>query len=464
MNKVKYEAISFSQFRVNFFCVGIIASLLIAIAAPLVVSAYTYLCQSPNYGFSCVSASGYAGQPTWGYPVDGNGHNCTNYAAYRLSQNGASNPGNLGHAKDWDNNASAKGFIVNNAPVVGSVAQWEAYAGVASGNGHVAYVESVTSTYIDVSEDNYGGTTAKVRYYIGQSDWPSHFIHITTSGTFTAGFQTAFNSGTLWLHGTTVTTNTGLGMAAGTSPSIAKLTNGNHVVAFQANTGNLWLYGASIGTIDTGYGMKTGTSPSVTALPNGGYQVAFQANTGTLWVHGTAGTSNTGLGMVAGTSPSITTLSNGSYQVAFNSGNLWLYGSVTSNTGFGMMGGTSPAITHLPNNGYEVAFNSGNLWVYGTAATSNTGFGMAPGTSPSITTVNGGFQAAFNSGDLWVYGTTATSNTGLGMVAGTSPSITSVGNGYQVAINSGNLWVHGNVTTANTGYGMVAGTSPAVSN
>lgn len=280
----------------------------------------------------------------------------------------------------------------------------------------------------------------------------------------TTGFQTAFNSGTLWLHGTTVTTNTGLGMAAGTSPSIAKLTNGNHIVAFQANTGNLWLYGASIGTIDTGYGMKTGTSPSVTALPNGGYQVAFQANTGTLWVHGTAGTSNTGLGMVAGTSPSITTLSNGSYEVAFNSGNLWLYGSVTSNTGLGMMGGTSPAITHLPNNGYEVAFNSGNLWVYGTAATSNTGFGMAPGTSPSITTVNGGFQAAFNSGDLWVYGTTATSNTGLGMVAGTSPSITSVGNGYQVAINSGNLWVHGNVTTANTGYGMVAGTSPAVSN
>jgi surface antigen len=89
-------------------------------------SAQATLCSSPNYGYDCVAFSGYHGQSTWGYPLDGRGHNCTNYAAYRLAQNGAANPGNLGDAYSWDNSAAAKGFPVNGTPVVGSIAQWEA--------------------------------------------------------------------------------------------------------------------------------------------------------------------------------------------------------------------------------------------------------------------------------------------------------------------------------------------------
>lgn len=156
-----------------------------AITGPAPASAatgWTTTCTSPSYGYSCVSYSGYSGQSTWGYPVNSpsGAHNCTNYAAYRLAQNGAANPGNLGNATDWDNNAAARGFAVDGNAVVGSIAQWEGYTGPAAAvaEGHVAYVESVTDTYIDVSQDAWGGTTSTARITRGGSYWPSHFIHI----------------------------------------------------------------------------------------------------------------------------------------------------------------------------------------------------------------------------------------------------------------------------------------------
>ena len=57
--------------------------------------------------------------------------------------------------------------------------------------------------------------------------------------------------------------------------------------------------------------------PVPTAAPSGGYEIAFQANTGVLWVTGSAGTLNTGLAMAPGTSPAIAGLVNGGYEVAF---------------------------------------------------------------------------------------------------------------------------------------------------
>jgi hypothetical protein len=60
---------------------------------------------------------------------------------------------------------------------------------------------------------------------------------------------------------------------------------GGYVVAFQANTGNLWTVGAD-NRGDWGLGMMAGTSPSIAVLPGGGYEVAFQANTGNLWTVG----------------------------------------------------------------------------------------------------------------------------------------------------------------------------------
>ena len=86
-------------------------------------------------------------------------------------------------------------------------------------------------------------------------------------------------------------------------------------MAFQANTGNLWVTG-SAGTSDTGLGMMAGATAAIAGLIGGGYEVAFQANTGNLWVTGSAGTSDTGLGMMAGTSPAIAGLIGGGYEAA----------------------------------------------------------------------------------------------------------------------------------------------------
>jgi hypothetical protein len=50
--------------------------------------------------------------------------------------------------------------------------------------------------------------------------------------------------------------------------------------AFQAKNSNLWIVGQD-GNTDTELGMMANTSPSIVAL---GYTVAFQANTGNLWI------------------------------------------------------------------------------------------------------------------------------------------------------------------------------------
>jgi hypothetical protein len=284
------------------------------------------------------------------------------------------------------------------------------------------------------------------------------------------GFQA--NTGNLWITGTAGTLDQGLGMAAGTSPSITRLNDGGHEAAFQANTGNLWVTGSD-GTGDQGLGMAAGTSPSIARLANGGYEVAFQANTGNLWVTGSAGIADLGLGMAKGTSPAITGLANGGYEVAFqaNTGNLWVTGSAgATDLGLGMAKGTSPAITGLTNGSYEVAFqaNTGNLWVTGSAGATDLNLGMDNHTSPAITALaNGGYQVAFqaNTGNLWVTGSAGIADLGLGMDNSTSPRITGLADGgYQIAFqaNTGNLWVTGTGGVGDQSLGMVNSTSPAI--
>ena len=59
---------------------------------------------------------------------------------------------------------------------------------------------------------------------------------------------------------------------------------------------------------DMQLGMMAGTSPSICALSGGGWQVAFQANTGNLWVVGEDNRGDMQLGMMVGTSPSVVAL------------------------------------------------------------------------------------------------------------------------------------------------------------
>lgn len=134
---------------------------------------------------------GYTGQRVWSYPVDAWGNNCTNYVAFRLSQNGASNPGNLGNASSWANSARAKGIRVDGIPAVGSIAQWGT-------KNHVAYVDWVSSdgSKIAVSESGYhlsdSVPSMSGRSVINRngpsskgspdSTWPDTFIHLKDIG------------------------------------------------------------------------------------------------------------------------------------------------------------------------------------------------------------------------------------------------------------------------------------------
>ncbi len=153
------------------------ATMTVATAGPAAAApGVSYLCSSADY--SCLAGSGYAGQSVWG--SWGPGHNCVSYAAFRLEQAGAPRPwpGRLGSGFEWDDNARAAGVPVDDNPAVGAIAQWDNY-----GAGHVGYVEAVTETYIDVSEDNFssrGAGTATVRR-IGRNSQmfaDASFIHV----------------------------------------------------------------------------------------------------------------------------------------------------------------------------------------------------------------------------------------------------------------------------------------------
>ena len=324
------------------------------------------------------------------------------------------------------------------------------------------------------------------------------------------------------------------GMMAATSPAIAQIGNGQVAIAFQANNGYLYTWvgsvasptyggspeslctvgGATPGPTNTGLGMMAGTSPSITALPTGGYLVAFQANTGDLWVVGSGGASgpgNTAQGMASGTSPSITAPVTGGYEVAFqaNSGVLVAYGSAANvNTGLGMASGTSPSITSLQGSlgGVAVAFqdNTGLLhtwcstcWYNGTQASQASGVSMKSGTSPAIASLENGSSATSSAqsteqvavvfqeyqGDLWTWGGVpgisgySGTDSGLGMDNQTSPSIVWIGNDPsglpEIAAvfqaNTGALWTYygeanggGGYGSASTNQGMLNGTSPGI--
>ena len=270
--------------------------------------------------------------------------------------------------------------------------------------------------------------------------------------------------------------NTGAGMMAGTSPSIAAVPGGAEI-AFQANTSDLWVTGP-LGTVDTHLGMMNGTSPSITYIPGRGYEVAFQANTGNLWLYGQLGTGDQGLGMMNGTNPSIAAVPGGGYAIAFqaNTSSLWTVGAFgTKNWGLGMMAGTSPSIAVAVNGTYTVAFqaNTGDLWSAGSYGGYDYKLGMYAGSSPSITAIpvssGSAYEMAFqaNTGALWTVGHYGTKNWGLGMYAGSSPSITSFGDGsFNVAFeaNTTSLWVLDSTTGAgrDLGLGMHAGTSPSI--
>ena len=124
-----------------------------------------------------MSSGGYAavsGQMYWRMY---SGHNCTNYAAYRVIKNGYSS------TRPWDGSGNATYWgtqmasITDRTPRVGAIAWWRAGVYPAGSAGHVAYVERVISpTEIIISQDSWGGDFSWARV-TSTSGWPSGFIH-----------------------------------------------------------------------------------------------------------------------------------------------------------------------------------------------------------------------------------------------------------------------------------------------
>jgi surface antigen len=153
----------------------------VGLAAPARSAEWIVLCT----GYDPCAAAGY---PNAGYKENAatswwrqsTGHNCTNYVAYRLVQNGLPNtkPASLsGNASNWGPSFPAQ---TNTSPAVGSVAWWDTSY---SSTGHVAYVEQVLSASdIIVSEDNWGGDFRWRRVTLTGGRWPKGFIHLKDQG------------------------------------------------------------------------------------------------------------------------------------------------------------------------------------------------------------------------------------------------------------------------------------------
>jgi|GEM_PF-849404 len=290
-----------------------------------------------------------------------------------------------------------------------------------------------------------------------------------------SGFGVAFqaNTGHLWTY---MSSGGGKdldqGMKAGTSPAIAAVPGG-YEEAFQANTGALVVVGTVLQK-NTGLGMKAGTSPAIASLSGGSFEVAFQANTGVLWLYSSkSGSTNTGDPMMAGTSPAVAGLAGGGFEVAYqaSNGNLNLYSSSSGHKalGLGMYKGTSPAIAGLSDGSYEIAFeaNTGDLYLHSPTSQGQLGLGMYKGTSPAIAAVGDSYEVAFeaNTGDLYVHSPTSQKQLGLGMYLGTSPAVTAVGESYEVAFeaNTTSLYLYSPSGGAkDLKLGMDKGTDPAI--
>lgn len=260
------------------------------------------------------------------------------------------------------------------------------------------------------------------------------------------------SNGHLKVRAPTNSNDTGLLMAANSSPSIAPSTGGcphtwtqntaAAVVAYQGSDTILHYYtfGCKTAQYNTQLGMSSGTSPSIAAFPNDNYEVAFSANAwngtnyNTLYIAGTLATWSTGLPMATNTSPSFAMQYDGSaWEVAYQGADHYLHvydpyvGDI--NKGYPMQPNTSPSMAPMPSGQYEIAFqNSGPgnyLYVLG-PVTGNVGWGMNTLSSPSIASYSdGSFEVAMqaNTNELYYFGSNFSGRTYGIMAPGSSPSI-----------------------------------------
>lgn len=131
-----------------------------------------------TYSSSSSSALSSVGVASVNYNVKaGNAYawgNCTWYAYNRRPDIGSF----WGNASSWAASARAAGYLVDQNPTVGAIAQWNAYAGGSYGWGHVGIVESVNGDgTVTISEMNYAGALGRVTTRTVPVSNVSNYIH-----------------------------------------------------------------------------------------------------------------------------------------------------------------------------------------------------------------------------------------------------------------------------------------------
>jgi hypothetical protein len=170
----------------------------------------------------------------------------------------------------------------------------------------------------DNDHDLYFVTSAGLGYKttLGMQPGTSPAITALANGGFAAAFQS--NTGGLYTFVTGGTsspaiadgtgTQTQYGMDGASSPAIASYGD-SWQVAFETNDQQLYTYLSNGTDVATTLGMAPGTSPSIAVEPDGScYLIAFDDNDNDLYLHTSAGQNiGTTLGLQAGTSPGVST-------------------------------------------------------------------------------------------------------------------------------------------------------------
>jgi surface antigen len=159
----------------------LVSGLSVTMGAPPAEATITTLCKGYT---ACAKAgmsdSGYGAVNRTMYWRMYSGHNCTNYAAYRMIRRGMPNSRPWtggGNATYWGTKMSQ---ATTSTPAVGSIAWWKAGVKPAGSAGHVAYVERVVSANeIIVSQDSWNGDFSWTRIVRSGGGWPSGFIHFS---------------------------------------------------------------------------------------------------------------------------------------------------------------------------------------------------------------------------------------------------------------------------------------------
>lgn len=149
---------------------------------------------------------------------------CTSFVAWRMNRDaGKTDPqqpwfknsmfgGLWGNADNWNQNATALGYKVDQQPTVGAIAQWRDSECANCFNGHVAYVESVNADgTVIVSEYNYSYDHG----FDSRTTQAPRYIHINfgpniTSVVDSGGFSQRLSPGTLFtIFGQNLSLSTG---------------------------------------------------------------------------------------------------------------------------------------------------------------------------------------------------------------------------------------------------------------